>query len=155
MIEAHSINGNKIQLPKEKFRIRVSGYGITIENGKILLVVNRTSGKYFFPGGEIEIGETIEEAIKRETMEECGIKVSVGDFIKIIERFFYYDPLDEAYQNYGIFHYCKPISKNKPIVTQTEYDEASEPQWVQLSELKETDFQPGFEDLVKIILNYE
>jgi mutator protein MutT len=155
MIEATSINENIVKLPKETFRIRVSGYGIVIKDNKILLVVNRTSGKYFFPGGEVEVGETVKQAIVRETMEECGIKVEVGEFLKVKENFFYYDPTNEAFQNYGIFHYCQPISDNPPEVTQTEYDEASEPQWVELSSLKPTDFQKGFEDIVEELLNYE
>jgi len=40
MIEANSIYGNKIKIPKGKFKLRVSGYGIVVDKGKILLITN-------------------------------------------------------------------------------------------------------------------
>jgi len=37
------------------------------------------SKKYEFPGGKIEAGETKEETVKREIMEELHMKISTGD----------------------------------------------------------------------------
>jgi len=42
-------------------------------------------GKYEFPGGKIEAGETHEQALKREIMEELGIIISVDSFLLTIE----------------------------------------------------------------------
>ena len=103
MLKARSINGNYVMLPKEKFTNRVSAYGIIKHEGKILLVNTKSPGKWFLPGGEVEIGEEMEDAVKRETHEECGIDVEVGELLARKKTMFYYDPTDNAWQNYCFF----------------------------------------------------
>ncbi|MDY7989301.1 (deoxy)nucleoside triphosphate pyrophosphohydrolase [Paenibacillus polymyxa] len=39
---------------------------------------NKHAGKWEFPGGKLEIDETLEECIKREIKEELGIDIEVG-----------------------------------------------------------------------------
>ncbi|HKW43695.1 MAG TPA: NUDIX hydrolase, partial [Thermoplasmata archaeon] len=64
---------------------------IVFRDGEVLLV-NRgaqpNKGRWSIPGGTLEIGETVEEAAARETLEETGVRVradaviDVGDFIE-------------------------------------------------------------------------
>ena len=53
--------------------------GILIENGKVLLIhrIKDNDEYYVFPGGGIKTNETIEEATKRELLEETGIEVEL------------------------------------------------------------------------------
>lgn len=151
MIEATSIYGNLIKLPKEKFNLRVSAYGIVIHKEKILLVNTRSSGKWFFPGGEVEIGEKIEAAISRELKEETGIEVEVEKFLTFKETYFYYDPWDKAWQNYSFYYICKPLSFDLTELNQIEFDEAEKPKWVELSKLQKDDFQPPANEIFELL----
>ena len=60
--------------------------GISIINQEILLVkrgVEPDIGSWCLPGGFMELGETTEEAVKRELLEETGVKVKPVDIITI------------------------------------------------------------------------
>ncbi|MBS3904960.1 MAG: NUDIX domain-containing protein [Simkania sp.] len=56
--------------------IRTGVYGIALQEEKLLLVKQRTGlhvGKFDLPGGGIEAKETVEEALRREFLEEVGM----------------------------------------------------------------------------------
>ena len=56
--------------------------GILEENGRVLIARRRPGkhmgGKWEFPGGKIEPGESPEEALARELSEELAVRVRVG-----------------------------------------------------------------------------
>lgn len=43
------------------------------DEGKVLIEIRSDDGNYDFPGGEVEMEESFEEAAIRECFEECGI----------------------------------------------------------------------------------
>jgi len=62
---------------------------IVNKDGKILLArSHKWFDKYTLPGGHIEIGETMEAALKREVKEEVGLDVEVGEFLTMQEAIF-------------------------------------------------------------------
>lgn len=67
------------------FQIRATG--ILIEDQKLLIVKQKVSEKrsWSLPGGRVEHGETLEEAIVREVKEETGIDTSVIKLLYICE----------------------------------------------------------------------
>ena len=57
----------------------VAAAGIVVNsNGEILLVKNNRRG-WEFPGGQVEVGENVIDAVKREIMEEAGVEIEVGE----------------------------------------------------------------------------
>ena len=52
------------------------------DNGNILLVKTRNNG-WDFPGGQVEVGENLPDALVREIKEESGIDVTVSKLIGV------------------------------------------------------------------------
>lgn len=68
-----------------KLRVRVCGFCFL--NGKLLLI-NQKSKKgsiWLPPGGGLEYGETINNGLKREFLEETGLKVEPDNFLFLTE----------------------------------------------------------------------
>ena len=51
---------------------------VTNSKDEVLMVKTHNSG-WVFPGGQVEVGENVIDAVKREIMEEAGIEVEVGE----------------------------------------------------------------------------
>jgi len=80
--------------------------GVILKNDKILLVkraIYPFIGFYELPGGHVEYGETVENAIKREMKEELGISVKIKKLIGV-----YSDPKrDPRYHTIAIVYLLK------------------------------------------------
>ena len=68
-----------VPLPNEFPKRPVPGVGaVVFRDGEILLVkrgVEPNKGRWSLPGGVLEVGETVEAAAVRETLEETGVTV--------------------------------------------------------------------------------
>ena len=64
--------------------------GAIILDGDYLVLVRRGKepwrGLWTFPGGAVELGEPIREAVAREALEETGLLVEVGDVYTVIDN---------------------------------------------------------------------
>ena len=81
------MNQSLSDLYSRKVRIRVCG--ILIEENSLLLVKHQGLGKagilWAPPGGGLEFGESTEECLQREFLEETGLEVAVLNFLFINE----------------------------------------------------------------------
>lgn len=84
-------------------RVRVRVNGLLVENRKLLLVkIHQLTLKdhiWMPPGGGVDFGESLEDALKREFIEETGVEIQIGT-LRYIHEFikpplhaleFYYD----------------------------------------------------------------
>ena len=62
---------------------------VVVRDGQVLLVKRRyepLAGRWSLPGGMVEVGETLEQAVIREMHEETGLTVAVGPVIEVFDR---------------------------------------------------------------------
>lgn len=48
---------------------------VLVRDGKILVQRERNGNQYALPGGHVKIGETLEDGLRRETLEEMGVRI--------------------------------------------------------------------------------
>ena len=99
------------------------------KSGKVLLIKSPKWGhRYVFPGGHVELGETAAAAVKREALEETGLKVKNIDFVTFRESIF--DPLYSRHRHLiGLVFTCQTTGGHVKLNS-----EGEEYKWAALSE---------------------
>lgn len=71
-------------------RVDVVSALIQDKNGNILLVKNHKGDSFYWglPGGAVEEGETLEQAVIREVQEETGYTIAISRLHSVREKFF-------------------------------------------------------------------
>src|ERR1700681_512537 len=68
--------------------------GVIIDQGRTLLIRRGSEpllGEWSIPGGSLELGESLQEGVARELLEETGIEVRVLDLIEVFDRVYLED----------------------------------------------------------------
>ena len=92
------------------------GAVVTGENKKILMVrqeVGYWAGKWIFPGGKLEMGETPEAAARREVLEEAGCHF---DTVRQIGAYVSYDPYTSFEKQVVLVFYLGEYAGGRLIV---------------------------------------
>jgi ADP-ribose pyrophosphatase YjhB (NUDIX family) len=87
----------------------IVGVGAVIfrDDGAVLLVKRDREpgkGRWSLPGGAVELGETLMEALKREVREEASIGVEIRGVVKLVDRIIH-DPGGRVRFHYVIIDY--------------------------------------------------
>ena len=111
------------------------------KNGEdIIFATQRGYGEFKdgweFPGGKIEEGDTPQEALKREIMEELDTEITVGELIDTIE----YD--------YPTFHLSMDCFWCEVVKGELVLKEAEAAKWLKKDELDKVDWLPADVELI-------
>jgi mutator protein MutT len=68
-------------------------------------------GLWEFPGGSVELGETLAHALQREMREEYGIEIAVGDLLDVVDHIL----LDEGQHWVSPTYVCTIVSGQPTI----------------------------------------
>jgi nucleoside triphosphatase len=114
---------------EQRFPEPTVGALIFNREGKVFLVrSHKWRGRWVLPGGHIELGERMEDALRREVKEETNLDIRDIEFICFQE--FIYDERFWKRRHFIFFDYaCKTDSTDVKL-----NDEAQEYAWVTLDE---------------------
>jgi 8-oxo-dGTP pyrophosphatase MutT (NUDIX family) len=140
-VECLTLDGGTRVFASDRLILRPAAYALIMQDSKLLLLKMRRTGKYHLPGGGINVGERMEETLKREAREETGIEIDVVRLAHFEEVFFYYDPSDRAYHGLHFYFICRP--RTLILLTDDQVDDGSagQPRWVETANLRPEDFQ--------------
>lgn len=123
------------------------GVGAVVLRGDRVLLVRRGQapalGKWSLPGGLVDVGETTEDAVRREVLEECGLAIRVVDVAGVIDRITR-DPDGRVRYHYVLVDYLA-YADSEAIVAGTD---AADARWVPVAEVERLDTTPGLGSMI-------
>lgn len=123
------------------------GMAVLVHNSKIFVaqrnIMKHQGGMWEFPGGKLEAGETLQECVAREFMEEFGKEIAVGELF--MEHTYHYEGMGDFHLNaFWAF------AKNDEI---PEVNEHMEYRWVSIPEMEKLEFCPADTPFIEALKN--
>ena len=103
---------------------------VAVDDGRLLLVRRGRApglGEWSVPGGRVEPGETVGEAVVREVFEETGLEALCGRLLGWVEK------IDEEHHFVILDFVVEILDPAEPVAG----DDAAEAAWVPLSDVAE------------------
>lgn len=122
------------------------------DEGKILIVKERRTGKWVFPGGQVEVGENLMDGLIREVKEESGIDVEVSDLTTIYSNTGTYEGHSgvKIVPTKVMFDFiCYPVGGEL-----TTSDETSDSRWVSKEKVLDMVSSPALRTRYQAYLDY-
>jgi len=126
----------------------IVGVSAVIFVDKSVLLVRRkqepAKGQWSLPGGAVELGEGILEALARELQEELSVKIAVGGLVGVFDKIFH-NHKNQVQYHYVVVDYWGWLVEGKP----TPASDISEALLVPLDELEEFDVDQELKETIR------
>ena len=118
---------------------------VVVHEGRVLLIRRGKEplrGRWLVPGGTVEWGETLEEAVAREVLEETGVHVRPGAVVAVVSHV---DPPGAAAEHHFVIvdFLCEWLG-GEPVAG----SDALAAEWVPLEDLAARDLPPKAQEVV-------
>jgi 8-oxo-dGTP diphosphatase len=102
---------------EQKAQFRVAVFAIVEHGSRLLLARRRDIGWWNLPGGGMEYGETVEEALAREVREEVGLEIEIERLVGVYSK--------PQKREVVLTFLCHPVADTEATIS----DEVSETGW--------------------------
>jgi 8-oxo-dGTP diphosphatase len=119
---------------------------VIVQNHRVLLILRGQPpllGEWSLPGGVLECGETLREAVVREAHEETGLAIEVVEMLGVYERVIRNDEGRVRYHFVLIDFLCRPIGGDLKAGS-----DAADVRWFMRNELPALNLAPDADDVV-------
>lgn len=116
------------------------GAVVVVEDRLLLIRRGRgpAAGEWSVPGGRVEAGETLAEAVVRELLEEAGVEGVCGELLGWVER------IDDEHHFVILDFRCTLLDDREPVAG----DDAAEVAWVPLADVAEQRLVEGLAEFL-------
>jgi 8-oxo-dGTP diphosphatase len=125
--------------------------GVIIREGDRIALVRRgkepARGRWTFPGGAVELGESLDDAARREAWEETGLRIEVGEVAIVIDHVVRDDGGRVRYHYVIVDYFARPVGGSLRPGT-----DASEVRWFGLADLDALDMTEKAAELARQLL---
>lgn len=147
--------GKKVKVKFADLTFRPSIYAIAIKNDKVLLVPQWDG--WDFPGGGVDLGESLDEAFERELWEETGLKAKRGKDVFVGSKLFISPNSGKPLHTILIYSLAKSL---RGKISTNNFDEnekiyAKKAEWIDLKRTSKLKFYNGVDSvkLIKSVIN--
>lgn len=130
---------------------RPSCHAAIVAGGRLVLIQRAHEpfrGWWGLPGGAVELGETVTEALKREVQEETGLQITPGRFLTLR------DAIGRDAASGVRYHYVILFFQAELLGGELRAgDDAARAEWVGPGELRRYSLVPGAEDVIRTALH--
>ncbi|MFH1632080.1 MAG: NUDIX domain-containing protein [bacterium] len=131
-ITMEDLGGDEIERYDKPYTLRKSARAVVFNDDGEVSMINATKKNFFkLPGGGVKLGENIEEALRRELLEEVGCEVEILDEVGVIIE--YRNMIDQIHVSYCFT--AKVVGDVcVPKYTEKEKADGMEPAWLKIDE---------------------
>ena len=106
-----------------------------------------SKGRWTFPGGAVELGESLEDAVRREVLEETGLHVELGEVAMVLDHVVRSEAGAVRYHYIIVDYYARPVGGAlRPG------SDVSDARWVGLDDLDGLDITEKAGELARELL---
>ncbi len=120
---------------------------VIVDAGRVLLVRRATEplkGEWSVPGGVLELGEKLHDAVRREVLEETGLTVEPGEVLEVLDSIFTDGDGQTEYHYVLVDYLCRKISGQA-----TAGSDVSDVKWVSEGDLAAIGLRDSIQQVVR------